>query len=165
MKKLYEGINKDKIKVVIIAIIITIMIITIIITAILIIINDNKSSVCTRNSRWQLVRDIQPLGSKVKMHPNNKMKIRSQNIDCCMGKQEMLPPRESKYVLLNRQPLKKNTLMVNPETLKYWIGIQQGIVCLMGRKNSSALGGSLSRAGVSIKTLVGKNHKTQPQIE
>ena len=29
----------------------------------------------------------------------------------------------------------------------------------MGRKNSSALGGSLSRDGVSKKTLVGGNHK------
>ena len=35
----------------------------------------------------------------------------------------------------------------------------------MDRKNSSALVGSLSRDGVSIKTLVSGNHKTQPQIE
>ena len=35
----------------------------------------------------------------------------------------------------------------------------------MGRKNVSALHGSLARDGVSIKTLVGGNHKTQPQIE
>ena len=30
----------------------------------------------------------------------------------------------------------------------------------MGKENSSALGGILSRDGVSIKTLVGGNHKT-----
>ena len=39
------------------------------------------------------------------------------------------------------------------------------IIIIMGRKNSSALGVSLSRDGVSIKTLVGGNHKTQYQIE
>ena len=35
----------------------------------------------------------------------------------------------------------------------------------MGRKNSTALGGSLSRGGVSIKTMVGGNHNIQPQIK
>ena len=39
--------------------------------------------------------------------------------------------------------------IMSPRLLKYRVG-----VCLMGRKNSSALGGSLSRDGVSIKTLV-----------
>ena len=52
-----------------------------------------------------------------------------------------------------------------PKNLKCWVGIRWEIVCLMGRKNSSALGGSLSRDGVSIKTLVGGSHKKQPQIE
>ena len=53
----------------------------------------------------------------------------------------------------------------NPGTLKYRAGVRRGIVRLMRRKNSSALGGSLPRGGVSIKTLVGGNHKAQPQIE
>ena len=35
----------------------------------------------------------------------------------------------------------------------------------MSRKDSSALVGSLSRDGVSMKTLNGGNHKTQPKIE
>ena len=39
--------------------------------------NNNNKSAWTRNSRWQLAWDIQALGSKVKMHPNNKMKSRS----------------------------------------------------------------------------------------
>ena len=41
-----------------------------------------------------------------------------------------------------------------PKTIKYWAGVWQEIVCLIGRKNSSALDGSLSKDGVSIKTLV-----------
>ena len=53
-----------------------------------------------------------------------------------------------------------NNNNIIPEALKYRVG-----VCLTGRKNLSALVGSLSRDGVSIKTLVGGNHKTQPQIE
>ena len=40
------------------------------------IINNNDND---NNPRWQLARDYQVLGSKVKMHPNNKMKTRSQN--------------------------------------------------------------------------------------
>ena len=56
-------------------------------------------------------------------------------------------------------------IIISPRLLKYQVGVQRGIVCLMGRENSSALGGSLSRDGVSIKTLAGGNHKTQPQIE
>ena len=51
--------------------------------------------------------------------------------------------------------------LLKDRLLKY----RPGIVCLMGRKNSSTLGGSLSRDGVSIKALVGGNHKTQPQRE
>ena len=46
-------------------------------------------------------------------------------------------------------------IIISPSLLKYRVGVRRGIVCLMGRKNSSALGGSLSRDGVSIKTLVG----------
>ena len=49
-----------------------------------------------------------------------------------------------------------------PETLKHRVGVRREIIGLMGRKNPSALGGSLSRNGVSIKTPVGGNHKTQP---
>ena len=49
--------------------------------------------------------------------------------------------------------------------MKYRVGVCQGIVCLMGRKNTAALGGSLSRNGISINTLDDENHKTQPQIE
>ena len=41
----------------------------------------------------------------------------------------------------------------SPEILRYRVGIRWGIVCPMGRKKSSALGGSLSRDGVSIKRL------------
>ena len=40
------------------------------------------------------------------------------------------------------------------ENIKYWVGNWRGIVCLMGRKNSSALGGSLSRDAVLIKIPV-----------
>ena len=58
-----------------------------------------------------------------------------------------------------------NNDTINPKTLKYRVSVLRGIVYLMGRKNSSALGGSLFRDCVSIKTLVGRNHKTQPQIE
>ena len=42
--------------------------------------------------------------------------------------------------------------------IKYQVAVRRGIVCLMGRKTSSALGGSLSRDDVSIKELVGGNH-------
>ena len=56
-------------------------------------------------------------------------------------------------------------IIISPRLLKYQVGVRRGIVCLMGRENSSALGGRLSRDGVSIKTLAGGNHKTQPQIE
>ena len=38
--------------------------------------------------------------------------------------------------------------------IKYWVGVRRGIVCLMDRKNSSALGDSLSRDGASIKIPV-----------
>ena len=40
------------------------------------------------------------------------------------------------------------------KTMKYWVSIWYGIVSLMGRKNSSGLGGSLSRDGVLIKIPV-----------
>ena len=56
-------------------------------------------------------------------------------------------------------------IIISVKLLKYRVGVRRGIVCLLGRKNSLALGGSLSRDGVSIKTLLGENHKTQPQIE
>ena len=59
--------------------------------------NNNNKSAWTRNSRWQLAQDIQPLDSKVKMHPNNKMKARSQStyhIVRRVGKQGTRPPRE-----------------------------------------------------------------------
>ena len=56
-------------------------------------------------------------------------------------------------------------IIISLRLLKYQVGVRRGIVCLMGRENSSALGGSLSRDGISIKTLVGRNHKTHPQIE
>ena len=42
----------------------------------------------------------------------------------------------------------------NPETIRYRVGVQRAIVCFMDRKNSSALGGNLSRDGVSIKIPV-----------
>ena len=56
----------------------------------------------------------------------------------------------------DKSKINNNNNNVNnlPETMKYQVGIRQGIVCLMGRKNSSALGGSLSRDVVSIKILV-----------
>ena len=44
--------------------------------------------------------------------------------------------------------------------MKYRVGVRPGIDCLMGRKFLSALGGSLSRDVVSVKTLVGGNLKT-----
>ena len=56
-------------------------------------------------------------------------------------------------------------IIISVKLLKYRVGVRRGIVCLLGRKNSLALGDSLSRDGVSIKTLLGENHKTQPQIE
>ena len=54
----------------------------------------------SKNSGWQLAWDIQPLGSKVKIHPNNKMKTRSQNtyhIIRRVGKQGTRLPREPKH--------------------------------------------------------------------
>ena len=36
----------------------------------------------------------------------------------------------------------------------YRVGVRRAIVCLIGRKNTSVLGGSLSRDSVSIKILV-----------
>ena len=56
-------------------------------------------------------------------------------------------------------------IIMSERLLKYWFGVWQGIVCLMDRKSSSALGGSLSRDGDSIKALAGQNHKAQPRIE
>ena len=41
--------------------------------------NNNNKFAWNRHSMWQLVPDIQPLGSKVNIHPNNKIKTRSQN--------------------------------------------------------------------------------------
>ena len=41
------------------------------------------------------------------------------------------------------------------EAKKCWVGVRRGIVCLMSRKNSSALGGTLSIDGVSIEIPVG----------
>ena len=41
-------------------------------------------------------------------------------------------------------------IITTPHTMKYLVGVRQGIVCLMGRKNSSDLVGSLSRDGVLI---------------
>ena len=52
-----------------------------------------------------MARDIQPLGSKVKMHPNNKMKTRSQNtyhIVRPVGKQGTRPPRESNQPVVEK---------------------------------------------------------------
>ena len=40
--------------------------------------NKKKKSAWIRHYTWQLVPDIQPLGSKVKIHPNNKIKTKSQ---------------------------------------------------------------------------------------
>ena len=37
------------------------------------------------------------------------------------------------------------------EKIKYQVGIEQGIVCVMGSNNSSALSGSHSRDDISIK--------------
>ena len=54
-------------------------------------------------------------------------------------------------------------IIISPRLLKYQVGVRRGIVCLMSRENSSALGGSLSRDGVSIKKLLGGNHNT-PQM-
>ena len=45
------------------------------------------------------------------------------------------------------------------------VGVRRGIVCLMGRKNSSALAGIISRDGVSIKRPVGGNHETHRQTD
>ena len=53
-----------------------------------------------QNSGWHLAWDVQPLGSKVKIHPNNKMKTRSQNtyhIIRRVSKQGTLLPREPKH--------------------------------------------------------------------
>ena len=61
--------------------------------------NNNKSA-WTRNSRWQLVRDVQPLCRKFKLHPNNKMKTRNQskyhNVRL-VGKQGGHSPKESDH--------------------------------------------------------------------
>ena len=52
-----------------------------------------------------------------------------------------------------------NNINKVPEILKQRLGVRQGIACLMGRKNSSALDGCLSRDHVSIKTRVDGNCK------
>ena len=44
---------------------------------------------------WQLAQAIQPLGSKVKMYLNNKMKTKSQSIFRRVGKQRTCLQRES----------------------------------------------------------------------
>ena len=63
----------------------------------------------------------------------------------------LLSCREKNHFVINgSQIYVPNT----SETIKYWVGIRRGIVCLMDRKNSSALGGSLSRDGVFIKIPV-----------
>ena len=54
-------------------------------------------------------------------------------------------------------------IIIIPETLKYRVGVRWEIVWLMDRKNSSALGGSLSRDGVSMKTLVGKSEMSNQE--
>ena len=46
------------------------------------------------------------------------------------------------------------TMLITIIITKYLVGVRQGIVYLMGRKNSSDLGGSLSRDGVLINILV-----------
>ena len=80
--------------------VIIIIIIVIIIIIIIIRINNNQNYkfAWIRNSRLQLAQDIQHLGSKVKVHPNNKTKTRSQNtyhIVHPVGKQGTRPPGES----------------------------------------------------------------------
>ena len=44
--------------------------------------------------------------------------------------------------------------------MKYRVGIQQGIVCLMGVRDSLALAGNPPSDGVMIKILVRENLKT-----
>ena len=51
-------------------------------------------------------------------------------------------------------------IIINSENIKYWVGVRRGIVYLMGRKNSSDLGYSLSRDCVSMKMPV----VVQPKI-
>ena len=44
-----------------------------------------------------------------------------------------------------------------PKTMKYWVGVQRGIVCLMGGRDSLAFAGNPPSDGVTIKILVGEN--------
>ena len=44
--------------------------------------------------------------------------------------------------------------------MKYRVGVRRGIVCLMGRRDSSALAGNPPNDGVTIKILVGENLTT-----
>ena len=65
---------------------------------------------------------MQPIGCKVKMHPNNKMKTRSQNtyhIVRRVGKQGTRPPRES-----NQTGVKKCTTESVTSLEKYSDGNQ-----------------------------------------
>ena len=44
--------------------------------------------------------------------------------------------------------------------MKYRVGVRQGIVCLMGGRDSLALAGNPPSDGVTIKILVGQNLTT-----
>ena len=55
--------------------------------------------------------------------------------------------------------INNNNINKVSEILKHRLGVRQGIVCLIGRKNSSVLDGCLSRDDVSIKTRVDGNYK------
>ena len=60
--------------------------------------NDNNKSMRNRICKWQMMRDTQSLGSRVKTHPNNEMKTRSKNTYSIVhreGKQGTLCLRES----------------------------------------------------------------------
>ena len=52
-----------------------------------------------------------------------------------------------------------------PETRKYWFDVQKGISLISwGEGSSLALVGNLSRDGVSIKILVWRHLKSNPQL-
>ena len=44
--------------------------------------------------------------------------------------------------------------------MNYWVGVRQGIVCLMGGRDSLALAGNPPSDGVTIKILAGENLTT-----
>ena len=67
--------------------------------------------------------------------------------------------------ITSRSPLSKVWyLSALPETMKYRVGVRQGIVCLMGGRDSLVLAGNPPSDGVMIKILVGETLQHTPHF-